>query len=394
MLYKAYSALRRWRQESDYHSRRERYERTRDRIRPGKQEDIRAQVLAKLASRNWPSRAIGAGLCHTFAFVPQISWHCHLMPDLEELGPVTLYDYIAHGYRPEELWRGRSRDCALLKMNAAMVERAVTAHREKPLDWMLFYGRGCELRRESLRELKRRIGAPMVLMCLDDKQSWSLGARNGQDVGQKDIVAEFDLCWTSAQTCLDWYLAEGALPVYLPEGFNSQAYGPRSVERDIPVSFVGAKYGFRSELIAFLRKHGIDVAAFGPGWENPGVWGEEQVKIFNRSWINLGHGGILHSESLTNVKTRDFEVPGTGGGAYVTTYSRDLAQHFNVGDEIFCYRDGWELVELLRDLLRGREKIVDASRKARERSLKEHRWLHRYRRILELILPLERGRNG
>jgi spore maturation protein CgeB len=85
------------------------------------------------------------------------------------------------------------------------------------------------------------------------------------------------------------------------------------------------------------------------------------------------------------VKTRDFEVPGTGGGAYVTSYSKDLVSHFDIGREIFCYRDRWELVELLRELLNNQSLIAEAAQVARARCLRDHRWLHRYKRIAEVL---------
>jgi len=387
MLYDFYSRLRRFELEFQYQRRRERYaERMEGYSGPRTELEIVTAARERLRKRGWSLPARAAGEWHTFAFVPQMAWHPHLMPDLSELGSVTTYDYNAQGFNQAEFWRdtaaGRVRR---REMNEQMVAAAVAAHRERSVDWMLFYGTGLDLRREALRELREVIGAPMVLMCLDDKQSWDLHQVDGQNGGQKDIAAEFDLYWTSARVCREWVLAEGGLPVYLPEGFNAAAYCPMEVKKDISISFVGARYGFRSGLVDFLRRHGVPVTAFGPGWENPGVWGEEQVRVFNRSRINLGHGGILHSEALTNVKTRDFEVPGTGGGAYVTSYSKDLASHFDVGREIFCFRDRWELVELLRELLREPERLAEAARRARERCLREHRWLHRYQSLLQIL---------
>jgi hypothetical protein len=348
--------------------------------------EIFAAVHKRLAARGCKIRSRTVGDYHTFAFIPQTAWHAHLMPDLRELGRISIFDYIVDGYKPEELWRGNNGDVRRRReMNNKMVKAAIAAHREQPIDWMFFYGTGCELLRNALCELREKIGVPMVLMCLDDKQSWDLRTIDGQNAGQKDIVGEFDLCWTSASVCRDWYLAEGALPIYMPEGFDSTTYRPMAVTRDIALSFVGARYGFRADLIAFLRSHRLDVTAFGPGWENGGVWGDEQVRVFNRSKVILGHGGILHSEALSNLKTRDFEVPGTGGGAYVTSFNKDLVEYFQLGKEIFCFRDRWELVEMLRELLREPKRTAEAARLARERCLREHRWLHRYMALLRIL---------
>ena len=96
-------------------------------------------------------------------------------------------------------------------------------------------------------------------------------------------------------------------------------------------------------------------------------------------------GGIGYSEDLTNVKTRDFEIPGTGGGLYLTSFNADLARHFVVGEEIACYRSRDEMLELIRHYLRHPDEARSIARRARDRCLFEHRWLHRYRRVCQIL---------
>jgi hypothetical protein len=170
----------------------------------------------------------------------------------------------------------------------------------------------------------------------------------------------------------------------MPEGFDASAYGPRIVERDLDVSFVGGAYGFRFSIVDFLRKHGVSVTTFGSGWPRSG-WAPDIVSVFNRSRINLGMGGIEYSETLTNVKGRDFEIPGTGGGMYLTTFNADLAQHFVAGQEIACYGTRDEMLELIRWYLRHPGEADAMAVRARERSLREHRWLHRYEKLLSIL---------
>ena len=124
------------------------------------------------------------------------------------------------------------------------------------------------------------------------------------------------------------------------------------------------------------------------GWTNS-YWVDDIVKIFRGSKINLGMGGIGYSESLTNVKGRDFEIPAVGSGVYITSFNPDLAQHFHIGKEIVCYRNFEEMVELVRYYLRHPEEAQDIARKGRERCLSEHRWLHRYQKMLSIIGVLE-----
>jgi spore maturation protein CgeB len=95
---------------------------------------------------------------------------------------------------------------------------------------------------------------------------------------------------------------------------------------------------------------------------------------------------------LTNVKGRDFEIPGCGGGVYLTSFNPDLAGHFVVGEEILCYRTNDEAVELIRWYGKRPEVAFEIARKARQRCLREHRWLHRYLKVCETLGVLEAPR--
>lgn len=397
----AWTSFRRHQLHEDYDTRREHYHAIARREGLAYDEDrVAGSVAERLAARGYAVTRKAVGSIHTFAFIPRIGWHDALYPDLRELGPVSEFDYAAEGYSADEFYRGTSRDAERrAEMNARFVERVIEIHRLTPIDWIFVYASGLEILASTIAKLREAAGVPVVNMCLDDKQSWSGPVFGGQRIGQIDIAREFDLSWTSARVACEWYLVEGAVPVYVPEGFDQSTYGPMDVARDIDVSFIGGAYGFRPALIEFLRRRGVNVRVFGGGWNTTSVWGTEQVEVINRSVINLGMGGIGYSQDLTNVKTRDFEIPGTGGGLYLTTFNPDLAQHFDIPEEIVCYRNRDEMLELIRYYLHHRDEAREVARRARERSLKEHRWLHRYLRVCEIlgILMPERGstaRNG
>lgn len=349
-----------------------------------------ASVRERLRRRGYSPTPQPLGQVHTFAFVPRIGWHGALYPDLVELGPVTEFDYVAHGFSIERLLR-RDQSAAELRseMNELAIARLREAHARRPVDWVFVYASGLEVLASAIRRITEEFGVPIVNMCLDDKQSWTGPLLGSQRGGQIDIAAQFDLSWTSARVACEWYLVEDARPLYLPEGFDAGTFRPLELHRDIAVSFVGAAYGFRPSAVRFLADCGIHVEAFGSGWKRPPVWGDEQVSVFNRSQINLGMGGIGYSEALTNVKTRDFEIPGTGGGLYLTSFNPDLALHFRVGEEIVCYRHRDEMLELIRYYLRHDDEAKEIAARSRRRALREHRWLHRYERVCKVLGVLE-----
>lgn len=380
----AWSAFRRRQLSSSYERRREEYAARAAALRIRYDaEQVIADVRRDLRQRRTPPRR-RRGDVHTFAFVPDFSWHKQLLGDLGELGAVTWFDYVGLGYTWTEFTTaaGVERRRA---MNDAFVAEVERVHRQRPIDWIFVYASGYEVLRTALERIRTICDAPIVNMCLDDKHSWE-GPRVGeQRSGQIEIASAFDLSWTSARVALEWYLVEGARPVYLPEGFDhASVRQPADGRQDIPVSFVGQAYGFRPAVVRHLRRMGIPIQLFGHGWKD-GSPVADVNDVFFRSIINLGMGGIGYREDLTNVKGRDFEITGAGGGMYLTTFNSDLAQHFDVGREIVCYANRDELVELIRYHLTHVDETRAIALRARERSVREHRWLHRYERICRIL---------
>lgn len=372
-----------------------RYRNTRERyeticVRKGliySEEDIRDSIADRLKNRGYTPVRREIGNVHTFGFIPLRGWHHHLLPDLKLLGPTTLFNYHALGYKASDFYgtdvetikRNRER------MNALFLKEIKLANDKNKIDWIFCYATANDLDPDAIKKIQEDYGIPVVVMCLDDKQSWKgtwLGSHFG---GQVDIATLVDLSWTSARVACTWYLARGGRPIYLPEGCNPRIYRPLLVEQDIDVSFIGVRYGFRNSTVRFLKRYGISIQSFGPGWGTRAVWGEDAVRIICRSKINLGMGGIGYSEALTNVKTRDLEIAATGGGLYITSYNPDLALHFHIGREIVCYRNRDEMLELIRYYLSHPDEAKEIALAGRQRCLKEHRWLHRYVKICQVL---------
>lgn len=380
-----WTAYRRRQVLAEYRARRERYAGiAAERQLVYSEASTRALVRDRLAGRgHTPVRRAG-GEVHTFAVFSSYGWHDHLLPDLRELGPVTHFDYEGIGYSAEQFARC---DEASMQQRAEMNDRILPAlrqaHARQPVDWAFFYGGGHEYSPAVVQCITEELGIPVANMSLDDKQGWAGATASGWRAGAIDLTSSFDLFATSARVACEWHMVEGGRPLYLPEGFDASAYAPRDVARDLPVSFVGAAYGFRRSVVDSLRRYDVPITPFGAGWQAGKA--PDAVEIFNRSSINLGMGGIESCEELTNLKGRDFEIPGTGGGMYLTSFNPDLAQHFTVGEEIVCYHNRDEMVELIRYYLARPEEAEAIARRGRERSMREHRWLHRYESMLRVL---------
>jgi hypothetical protein len=269
--------------------------------------------------------------------------------------------------------------------NEALLSNFADEHGKEPFDWIFAYSQAEHLLAETMLRLRQQYRIPTVNMCLDDKNSWEHPPIGPVVTGSRGLVAAFDLWWTSASVAVDWVNAEGGHGFYLPEGSLLSQFPQVEVPYRIPVSFVGAPYGRRPEMVRTLRNAGVPVFTSGSGWGGAPLSTSEMIEVFRKSQIVLGHGGIGYTHVITNVKGRDFEVTSAGGGAYLTSFNPDLAQHFVVGQEIFCWHSYNDLLEQVRLLLREPDRCRAVARAARQRCINEHSWLRRYITVLSRI---------
>jgi len=293
--------------------------------------------------------------------------HRSLLPNLADNFDTVVLDFGTAGYLP----RLKGRDV----LQDAIITTAREAHEQKPLDLIFTYGHYGHFKPETFRQLHNELGVPTVDLCLDDKHSF-LQNPNSVPSGQLPLIGAFDVHLTNSLECVRWYLAEGVLAFYFPEGCNPAFHRPMDIEQDIDVSFVGKRYGFRTTFIDALAKHGIKIECFGPGWPNGPATQEQMIEIFNRSRINLGIGGVALSNRITCLKTRDFAVPPTGQ-LYLTTYDAELARMYHLGREILCYFNEIDCVELIRYYLANPAERRAIAEVGRERCIREHTWAHR-----------------
>jgi hypothetical protein len=271
-----------------------------------------------------------------------------------------------------------------------MVKALRTAHQERPIDWFFSYALGWDMDRSTLQLIHEEFGIPTVNISLDDKNWWDEIERGDAASALKSIAPHYDLGWASARVVLPWYWAEGGQAIFLPEGVNSSWFRPlEDVTQDVEVGFVGNAFGYRPQIVEQLRKAEIGLVVFGNGWPNGVLSDDDMLRFFNRCSINLGLGDMHFSRTMTNLKGRDFEVPSTGRGLYLTAFNSDLATCFNLGTEIAAYRGLDEMIELLRHYLRNKDEVRAMARAARARCLREHQWRHRFEAILRAfgILP-------
>ena len=302
-----------------------------------------------------------------------------LTPALEKFGKVRHYDWFAAFDHTRRDWRRSLKG----KMNRDLVERMKRLVAEQRPDVIFTYLAGEIVFPETIESL-RVLQVPMIHFSLNDKEHFVGKVRGGLSFGSRDICRWFDLCWTSTGDALKKYCVEGALPVYLPEGANPEIHRPFASEKTIDVSFVGQCYGNRPEVIRRLKEKGINVEVFGDGWPNGPLSTEDMVRIYSKSRINLGFGGVEGHAETYCLKGRDFEIP-MSGGLYLTEYHPELETVYDLGKEIVVYHSFDELVETIRRLPANPEEAETIRQAGRLRALTEHTWEKRFEKIFSLM---------
>lgn len=317
-------------------------------------------ILAIYHSYNWEGSSLGPSLA-AFGEVKYLDWHDSVLAGGKQSGDAGWTE----------------------AMNAGLLRAAQAWAEVRPFDVVFTYLSGEQVIPETLEKL-RGLGAPMVNLALNDKETFVGKVRNGHAAGARDICRYFDLCWTSTLDALEKYVIEGATPLYLPEGANPDIHRPYDEDKVYDVSFVGQCYGNRPEIIDRLCKAGVRVEAFGPGWPSGSLTMEEMVRTWSRSRINLGFGGVLGHRDTYCLKGRDFEIP-MSGGLYLTEHHEELLPFYDVGREIITYVGFDDLLEKIRGLLSNSDQAEMIRSAGRARALREHTWEMRFDRVFRML---------
>jgi spore maturation protein CgeB len=300
-------------------------------------------------------------------------------PALEKFGCVRQYDWFDPFNSQGQEWQPSLKPA----MNRHLIESVERWIQEGPADVIFAYLSGEQVTPQTLREIQA-FGIPMINLALNDKESFVGKIREGQAMGSRDICRWFTLCWTSTEDALKKYCVEGALPVYLPEAANPDIHKPCNIEKSMDVSFIGQCYGNRAEIINRLLACGIGVEAYGYGWPRGPLTTEEMVRLYSRSRINLGFGGVIGHTDTYCLKGRDFEIP-MSGGLYLTEYHPELERVYKIGEEIVAYTGFDDLLEKIRSLLSHPDRAAKIRQKGFERACREHTWEMRFEKIFSLI---------
>jgi hypothetical protein len=318
--------------------------------------------------------ATGHGL-RKLLFIADNMWERQeLLPELARICEFVFVDVHPHI---------RLSDDGREYLPAQSVIAELNPHQGTRFDGVLVYLRSPLLSEELIGFLRSTWSCPLIGLNLDCKTSFDdYNVFRRDPTGYRHWAKSFDCNLTNARAMVDVYSRSGANCLYLPTGYH---YDPnihilRTGEPFVyGLSFVGSWKPERQLVIEDLKRIGINVEVFGAGWGNspfvPDGW-----KIHQKTQLSLGIGFNVADTRITNLKNRDFECPGVGG-CYLTTYDWELAELFQLGKEILCYRGLDDLVELYTYYIRRPEDCRRIAAAGFDRCRREHTWEHRFRKV-------------
>ena len=177
----------------------------------------------------------------------------------------------------------------------------------------------------------------------------------------------------------------GSKPVYFPFGYDAtlatRHYKPLN-QRDIAVSFLGAKDAFRSYAVTYLKSKGVDVTCYGAGWENGTIDNEKFYEILGRSRISLNlsnsscwdlrfllqHPSYMLRNLRTNkvieqFKARHLEIAAMGA-CQVSYYTQGLETILPIGTGVVVYPSIYEIPDIIERL--SQDGIADVTKKTQK----------------------------
>jgi spore maturation protein CgeB len=278
-------------------------------------------------------------------------------------------------------------------ISEALLTQLLAAHRAKPIDVLFTYYTDACLDPAVIAEI-RAMGIVTVNWYCNGSYLLHLVT---------EISKACDFVLVPEKFRMDDYLALGARPIYCQEAANPNIYQPRDIPQDFDVSFAGQAYGDRPALVQFLLGQQINMHAFGMNWQPPSHRFEERkavefipaehrhdvlsdddlIALYSRSKINLGFStcGETHvdptGKRIVQIRLRDFEIP-MAGGFYMVEHQDELAEFFDLQNEIVCYHSREDLVDKIRHYLAHPEQRNKIRLAGMARARRDHTWQKRF----------------
>lgn len=189
---------------------------------------------------------------------------------------------------------------------------------------------------------------------------------------------------------------DGFETLYVPTGFDDRRPVDATSDAGGLVNFIGAVLPQRERSVRALIDAGVPVRAWGRGWSDHPVDRARTWRLHSRDVPN--HRDVPASQALAVMRDsaatlnvhgdqdgftmRTFESSAVGGVQLIDR--PDVEEFYEPGREVLVFESDEELVELARRAVAHPEDFTQLRRRARERTMAEHTFVHRAK-VLESL---------
>jgi len=272
---------------------------------------------------------------------------------------------------------------------------------ERDVDAVVVFGVPMSHFRGIPERLRERFSIPVVFY--DGDAPMSLPEYGGMDTGFNNYhgaePGEYDLVVCNSEGGLGRLRELGARraeAVYW--GADPELFRPLSIEKTMDVFFYGYGEKFRAEWIDWMvvepsnRLPEVDFALGGNDFRSDlgtaRYIGDVPFNAFaaaiSAARVNLNVTRRPHATVHASSTSRPFELA-MAGAAIVSNPHAGIESWFEPGRELLVVESADEAVAAYEELLRDPASAEELGRAARERALDEHTYVHRARRLLELL---------
>jgi spore maturation protein CgeB len=272
--------------------------------------------------------------------------------------------------------------------------------RESDIDAVIFFTVPMSHFRGIPTALRERFDVPVAFY--DGDVPMSLPEFGGMDTGFNYYhgadPSEYDLLLSNSEGGIPRLLELGARraePVFWAA--DPELFAPLPVDKEYDVFFYGYGDKFRREWMQSLvgepsrAAPEIDFALGGRDFRgdtgNARLIGDVPFNVFpsaiSAARINLNITRRSHASVFASSSCRPFELAASGA-AIVSNPYEGIERWFEPGRELLVVSNADEALAAYRDLLDDPAQAEELGRRARERVLDEHTYVHRARRVLEL----------
>lgn len=265
--------------------------------------------------------------------------------------------------------------------NRRIVERAAAFDP----DLVLVTGGYHYLTVDTFEQIRERTGA--VLFGLNGVGPFDFGSKRDRHVAPR----AFDLMLVNDEYRVTAWRSVGIDSVVLPfsacDPDTARLGRERVPEYEADVSFVGQPYPRRMMYLRPLADAGVDLALYGPGWEDTplapyhrgSAYGTDLYRAIHSSKISVN---VHHRVQLAGGNMKTFEIPVSGTMQITDACDPDW---FAQGEEIEVVDSPVDLVERVTYYLDDDRKREAVAERGLKRAVSDHTYEKRVERVVELV---------